>query len=100
MTEQTARIQVKVISDNIDKCDFDNTIDKVISMLEKHKRDGWEGIDIMSSYDGYDFQLYKYRPENDEEYNKRIQLQKKWEEEKKENRRKQYEELKGEFGNE
>ena len=100
MTEQTARIQVKVISDNICNYDFDTTIDKIISMLERHKRDGWEGIEIMSSYDGYDFQLYKYRPENDEEYNKRIQLQKKLEEERQETRRKQYEKLKGEFENE
>ncbi len=74
--------------------EFDSKLDILISVLQKCKKDGWEGID----YDYYDgekeYYLYKTRLETDEEYEKRMEL----EEQQKENRRKQFEQLKKEFG--
>jgi hypothetical protein len=73
---------------------FDGKLDYIISVLQKCKEDGWEGID----YDYYDgekeYYVYKTRLETDEEYEKRMEL----EEQRKENRRIQYEQLKKEFG--
>ena len=74
---------------------FAGKIDDIISTLQKCKEDGWEGIDYDYNYDNQrEYYVYKTRLENDEEYEKRMEL----EEQRKENRRIQYEQLKKEFG--
>ena len=62
--------------------------------LYSFKKDGWEGIDYDYCEGERKYYLYQTRIENDEEYEKRV----KQEEQRKENRRKQYEQLKKEFG--
>ena len=76
--------------------DFEDSIDNVISMLQKYKEEGW--IDIVSNWYG-EYKTYdvsKKRLETDYEYKSRIEH----EENLKQNRRKQYEALKKEFGEE
>ena len=89
-----SRITIKERKDFYLYGEFDSKLDILISVLQKCKKDGWEGID----YDYYDgekeYYLYKTRLETDEEYEKRMEL----EEQQKENRRKQFEQLKKEFG--
>jgi len=82
---------------NYHRIDFEKSIDSVISMLQKYKEEGW--TDITCDYYGPDdreFHVSKERLETDEEYNTRIKL----EEQNKTYRRKCYEDLKKEFGDE
>jgi hypothetical protein len=89
------RITIKERKDFYLCGEFDGKIDDIISTLQKCKEDGWEGIDYDYNYDNQrEYYVYKTRLENDEEYEKRMKL----EEERKENRRKAYEQLKKEFG--
>ena len=76
--------------------DFEDSIDNVISMLQKYKEEGW--IDIVADWYGEykSYNVSKKRLETDHEYETRI----KSEEDLKQNRRKQYEALKKEFGEE
>jgi hypothetical protein len=84
------KIQVKEIKDiHCDQNIFLKSFDELISFLQSLKDDGWEGFDSIYKYrEGIIF-VYRYRPETDEEYNKRIKLLSISEEDKKI----QYEEL-------
>ena len=73
---------------------FDGKLDYIISVLQKCKEDGWEGIDYDYDDGEKEYYVYKTRLETDEEYEKRMEL----EEQLKENRRIQYDQLKKEFG--
>lgn len=79
-----------------DTIDFEKSIDSVISMLQKAKVEGWTDIYCDYSYNTVSYNFCKRRIETDKEYNARI-LE---EETSKEYRRKQYEDLKKEFGDE
>ena len=76
--------------------DFEESIDNIISMLQKSKEKGWTDIYCDYSYNTVSYNFCKQRIETDNEYNHRI-LQ---EETSKQNRRKHYEDLKKEFGDE
>jgi hypothetical protein len=59
--------------------DFDGTLESIIASLQRELDAGWEGIDIeYVDYDGaVEYYLYKFREENDKEYEKRVkQLEK------------------------
>ena len=82
---------------------FEGPLVDTISKLQSALDEGWEGIDM--EYDYYDeyqeYYLYKHRLETDKEYAKRMkELEKKKAAElkAKERRRKEYEKLKKEFG--
>jgi hypothetical protein len=83
--------------------DFEGTIESIIAALQAELDDGWVGLEYDNEpycEDGCHY-LYKFREENDKEYEKRMKLlekQKKEKEVAKERRRKQYEKLKKEFG--
>lgn len=74
------------------------SIDSVISVLQTLKEKGWEKIDYEYEYydGGKEYYVYRTRLETDEEYAKRMGL----EADRKNQRRKQYEQLRKEFGNE
>jgi hypothetical protein len=92
----TERIKTQEKKDFYWYGDFSTSIDNLISVLQECKKDGWEGIDYDYDYNGgKEYYLYRTRIETDEEYEKRM----KEEEQRKENRRMQYEKLKKEFGN-
>ena len=74
--------------------DFEGSIDEAISMLLNKKQEGWTDIGTKYTRDYVEYFCYKYRPETDDEYNARLKAI----EDQKNNRRKQYEELKKEFG--
>lgn len=106
MTKQPERIKVKITEWY--KGYFDGTFEDIIAMLQDYKNEGeWEGFELRFDDYGEDgYYLYKYRLENDKEYENRIKLLEKEKErdlkrkeKEKENRRKAYEELKKEFGN-
>ncbi len=55
--------------------DFEGSLESIISSLQSELDDGWEGIEMEPSSEGYDPVgpcLYKHRPENDKEYAKRM----------------------------
>lgn len=100
MTKQLKRIQVKVTERYWG--DFEGQLTDIITSLQNAIDDGWEGIESdCEPYEDYtSFYLYKFREENDKEYNKRMKQLEKEKEQKlkaKENRRIQYERLKKEF---
>lgn len=74
--------------------DLDGSIDDAISLLQKYKEEGWTDIDTdwYGEYRCYHFT--KKRLETDIEYDLRIEAEKS----SKEQRRKYYEQLKKEFG--
>ena len=84
--------------------DFEGSLESIISDLQSSLDDGWEGIETEYERDYYEchdhkvYYLYRYRPETDEEYEKRIKLLEQEELKEKENRRQKYEKLKKEFG--
>ena len=97
----TARIQVKETKRVY--WEFEGSLVDIISQLQSALDEGWEGIDMeYEGYEGYqEYYFYKHRPETDKEYAKRMKLLEKEKAEKlkaKERRRKQYEKLKKEFG--
>lgn len=100
----TARIQVKETEKYYG--DFEGSLVDIISSLQSELDDGWEGIETEYERDYGDCHdhevpyLYKHRPENDKEYEKRMKLLEKEKAEKlkaKERRRKEYEKLRKEF---
>ena len=97
----TNRIQVKETKKYYG--DFEGSLESIISSLQSELDEGWEGIQMGSDQWSYDHEfpyLYKHRPENDKEYEKRMKLLEKEKAEKlkaKERRRKEYEKLKKEF---
>jgi hypothetical protein len=87
--------------------DFDGPLDSIIASLQRELDAGWEGIVIEYERDYGDCHdhevpyLYKHREETDKEYEKRMKLLEKEKTDKltaKERRRKEYEKLKKEFG--
>ena len=101
----TDRIQVKETEKYYG--DFEGSLESIISQLQSKLDDGWEGIvteyerDYGDCHDHEVPYLYKHRPETDKEYEKRMKLLEKEKAEKlkaKERRRKEYENLKKEFG--
>jgi hypothetical protein len=102
MTNQPPRIQVKETT-SIDIYSFEGKLEDIISRLQSELDNGWEGIDIDYDYeDGNSYRLYKHRPETNKEYEKRMKLleiQKTEKLQAKERRRKEFEKLKLEFGN-
>jgi len=68
------RIQVKETKEYYEN--FTGTFEDIIKRLQNKMNSGWEGI-IAKSY-GYDggveYYLYKHREENDKEYEKRMKL--------------------------
>lgn len=82
---------------------FDNkdiSFDEILKKIEHYKNEGWEGIFVHSYYDCTTINLYKFRLENDKEYEKRmkkLERQNNTKEKMKEKRKLMYEELKKEF---
>lgn len=74
--------------------DFEGKIDDMISQLQDWKNDGWDVVD-----DAIYIGLYKNRLETDEEYDHRMSNEKLMKERDEAQRRKQYEQLREEFGN-
>ena len=97
----TNRIQVKETSKYYG--DFEGSLESIISSLQSELDAGWEGIEMEVEQWSQEHEvpyLYKHRPENDKEYEKRMKLLEKEKAEKlkaKERRRKEYEKLKKEF---
>ena len=75
-------------------CFLEKNIDNMISQLQDWKNDGWGVVD-----DAIYIGIYRNKLESDEEYNHRMSNEKLMEERAKARRRKQYEELREEFGN-
>lgn len=101
MTNQPKRIQVKVTERYWG--DFEGPLKDIMASLQKELDNGWVGIEShCEPYEDFtSFYLYKFREENDKEYNKRmneLEKQKRQEIAAKEKRRIQYEMLKKEFG--
>lgn len=98
----TKRIQVKETQRYWG--DFEGSLESIISQLQSELDKGWEGIYMEVEQWSQEHEvpyLYKHRPENDKEYAKRMKLLEKEKAEKlkaKERRRKEYERLKKEFG--
>jgi retron-type reverse transcriptase len=95
------RIQVKETT--IIDAPFDGKLKDIIAQLQDWMNEGeWEGIESEYCQDyGDEYYLYKFREENDQEYEKRmkeLEKQKAQELKTKEKRRKEYEKLKKEFG--
>jgi hypothetical protein len=69
--------------------DFDNTLETIIARLQCELDEGWEGIEreYEQDYGNHDrylvYYLYKYREETDEEYDNRVELLQKREQEQK-----------------
>ena len=78
----------------IEYCFLEGNIDDMISQLQDWKNEGWEGVD-----DAIYIELYKHRLETDREYNHRMSNEKLMKELAEAQRRKQYEKLREEFGN-
>lgn len=93
----TERIQVKETK-TIWPYELEGTIDEMIAKLKELKEDKWELIDGDYFGDSYAYTLIKHRPETYEEYSNRIQSERMDEQRRLEHRRKQYEELRKEFG--
>lgn len=70
----TKRIKVKEIQRYLG--DFEGSLEGIIASLQKELDDGWEGIEFEYGRwdESYEYYLYKYREENDQEYNKRVKL--------------------------
>ncbi len=70
--------------------DFDDCLKVIITGLQLKQEEGWEGIETEYENDYGDpnyryavYYLYKYREETDEEYDKRVELLQKREQEQK-----------------
>ncbi|QGT54396.1 hypothetical protein b3_0152 [Synechococcus phage B3] len=100
MTNKVKRIKVSekhnILSGRYEKVE----IGDFISQLQRLQNQGWEFVetDVHGDYDGgdiFEVDVTRMRPENDVEYNTRVEQQKYYEN----MRRQQYEDLKKEFGN-
>ena len=95
----TDRKQVKEKECVMD-CYATRDLSDFIKNLQELHSEGWETVEIDKEnypYDNNDYyylKVSKTRLENDEEYNKRIDEENEW----KENRKREYEQLKKEFG--
>jgi hypothetical protein len=81
--------------------DLEGTLEEVMTKLQDWKNEGWEGLEWSCDYqfDSTYYELYRNRLETDREYNLRMSNEKLMEERAEAHRRKQYEELRKEFGN-
>jgi hypothetical protein len=99
--EQHSKIKVKEFGPYLSELiTSGDTLDEIMVTLAEHKNLGYEGVCIVDSYSG-DYRLFTHREETDNEYNRRLkglEILRKKEEKKKENRRKQFEKLQAEFG--
>ncbi len=89
------RIQVKETA--IIDAPFEGKLKDIIAQLQDWMNEGeWEGIDIeYVDYDGaVEYYLYKFREENDKEYNKRVKQLEKEKEEKAKAKERKLEKLK------
>jgi len=81
--------------------DFEGTLESLIAALQAELDAGWAGLEYdFEPYEEGTYYLYKFREENDKEYEKRMKQLEKEKEQKlkaKERRRKEYEKLKKEF---
>lgn len=77
----TKRIKVKETQRYLG--DFEGSLKSIIASLQQGLKDGWEGIENEYERDCDDYgdchyhqvpYLYKFREENDQEYNKRVKL--------------------------
>ena len=91
----TERIKVQERGPEIGS-NFYGSLDSLISALQTLKEKGWEEIDYEYYGEEKEYYVYRTRLETDEEYTKRMKI----EEKNKAYRRKQYEQLRKEFGNE
>ena len=104
--EKPKRIKIKEIKclDYLwewDRDIVDISFNDILKKIQQAKNDGWEGMHIVSSYDYVSLNFYKFRLENDKEYEtrmKKLEKQRIAENKAKEKRRKEYEKLKKEFG--
>lgn len=80
--------------------DFEGPLANIISQLQSELNDGWVGIEYnCDPFEDYSSPyLYKHRPENDKEYAERLDKKNAAELKAKEERRKEYEKLRKEFG--
>ena len=83
----------------IEYCFLEGNIDNMISQLQDWKNEGWEGLEVDYFYENTSYHLHKDRLETDEEYNLRMFQEQRAKERAEAQRRKQYEQLKREFGN-
>lgn len=93
------RILVKETNE-IDLEIFTGKFKDLLVLIQEFIDKKWEGMELSRSYEYSEFIIYRYREENDEEYQTRIEKLKKqkiYEEKAKERRRKQYELLRKEF---
>lgn len=79
--------------------DLEGTFEEVMTKLQNWKNEGWEGLECNYHYEGTYYVLYRNRLETDEEYNLRMFQEQRAKERAEAKRRKQYEQLKREFGN-
>lgn len=79
--------------------DLEGTFEEVMTKLQNWKNEGWEGLECDYCYESTSYELYRNRLETDEEYNHRMSNEKLMKERDEAQRRKQYEQLKREFGN-
>lgn len=79
--------------------ELEGTLEEVMSKIQDWKNEGWEGLECDYQYESTYYELYKNRLETDEEYNLRMFQEQRAKERAEAQRRKQYEQLKREFGN-
>ena len=106
MTKKPAKIRVRETQKYWGE--FEGSLESIIHSLQSELDDGWEGVEMEYERDYGSFcpheayYLYKHRLETDKEYEKRMKGLEKKKAAKlsaKEKRRKQYEQLREEFGN-
>lgn len=99
MTKNIKRIEVKEEHRVLDGLYVKVEIGEFISKLQQLQNQGWKYVETDKYYDYsddyYEVNVTKMRPENDEEYNKRVEQQKHYED----IQRRQYEDLKKKFEN-
>jgi len=90
------RIQVKETQRY--RRDFEGTLESLITSLQAELDDGWAGLEY--DYEPYEdgaYYLYKFREENDKEYEKRMKLMEKEKEQKEKAKAQKLEKLKKEL---
>jgi len=78
--------------------DFQGTLESLIAALQAELDDGWAGLEYhCESYDDGAYYLYKFREENDKEYNTRVKQIQKEKEQKEKAKAQKLEKLKKEL---
>lgn len=86
-------------TESIYPSDLEGTFEEVMTKLQNWKNEGWEGLECNYRYESTYYELYRNRLETDEEYNLRMFQEQRAKERAEAQRRKQYEQLREEFGN-